>query len=105
MSLNKVILVGNVGQDPQVRYFDNGNAVANFRLATTERGYRTQNGTEVPERTEWHNVGLWRGLAETAENKQVILCGSTKVAKIVDLSNRICYDKPGNKRNSKRKIT
>ena len=67
MSLNKVILVGNVGQDPQVRYFDNGNAVANFRLATTERGYRTQNGTEVPERTEWHNIVANRERAQFVE--------------------------------------
>ncbi len=67
MSLNKVMLIGNVGKDPEVRYLDNGVAVATVVLATSERGYRLQNGTEVPERTEWHNVVLWRGLAETAE--------------------------------------
>ena len=67
MSLNKVMLIGNVGKDPDVRYLDNGVAVASLVLATSERGYRLQNGTEVPERTEWHNVVLWRGLAETAE--------------------------------------
>lgn len=67
MSLNKVMLIGNVGKEPDVRYLDNGVAVATFPLATSERGYRLQNGTEVPERTEWHNVVLWRGLAETAE--------------------------------------
>ncbi|WP_288155466.1 single-stranded DNA-binding protein [Phocaeicola sartorii] len=67
MSLNKVMLIGNVGKEPEVRYLDNGVAVASVVLATTERGYRLQNGTEVPERTEWHNVVLWRGLAETAE--------------------------------------
>lgn len=67
MSVNKVILIGNVGRDPDVRYVDAGVAVATFPLATTERGYKLQNGTEVPERTEWHNVVLWRGLAETAE--------------------------------------
>jgi single-strand DNA-binding protein len=67
MSINKVILVGNVGKDPEVRYFDNGGAVANFSLATTERGYKLANGTEVPEKTEWHSIVLWRGLAETAE--------------------------------------
>ena len=61
------MLIGNVGRDPDVRYLDNGVAVATFPLATSERGYRLQNGTEVPERTEWHNVVLWRGLAETAE--------------------------------------
>ncbi|MBU3854778.1 MAG: single-stranded DNA-binding protein [Candidatus Paraprevotella stercoravium] len=67
MSLNKVMLIGNVGKDPDVRYLDNGVAVASFPLATTERGYRLQNGTEVPDRTDWHNIVLWRGLAEVAE--------------------------------------
>ena len=67
MSVNKIILLGNVGKDPEVRYFDNGGAVANFTLATTERGYTAANGTQVPERTEWHNIVLWRGLAEIAE--------------------------------------
>ena len=67
MSVNKVILLGNVGKDPEVRYFDNGGAVANFTIATTERGYTAANGTQVPERTEWHNIVLWRGLAEIAE--------------------------------------
>ncbi|MDR1437408.1 MAG: single-stranded DNA-binding protein [Candidatus Symbiothrix sp.] len=67
MSVNKIILIGNVGKDPEVRYFDNGGAVANFSLATTERGYTAANGTQVPERTEWHNIVLWRGLAEIAE--------------------------------------
>ena len=67
MSVNKVILLGNVGRDPEVRYLDSGVAVATFSLATTERGYTLQNGTQVPDRTEWHNIVLWRGLAETAE--------------------------------------
>lgn len=67
MSLNKVMLIGNVGKDPEVRYLDSGVAVANFPLATTERGYTLQNGTQVPERTDWHNIVLWRGLAEVAE--------------------------------------
>ncbi len=56
MSLNKVILIGNVGKDPDVRYFDSGAAVANFPLATSERGYTLANGTVVPDRTEWHNI-------------------------------------------------
>ncbi len=67
MSVNKVILIGNVGRDPEVRYLDNGVAVATLTLATSERGYTLQNGTQVPERTEWHNIVLWRGLAEVAE--------------------------------------
>ena len=67
MSVNKVILIGNVGKEPEVRYLDSGVAVATFSLATTERGYTLQNGTQVPDRTEWHNIVLWRGLAQTAE--------------------------------------
>ncbi|MDD4488895.1 MAG: single-stranded DNA-binding protein [Paludibacter sp.] len=67
MSVNKVILVGNVGKDPEVRYLDKNVAVANFPLATTERGFTMQNGTQVPDRTEWHNIVAWRGLAEIAE--------------------------------------
>lgn len=67
MPINKAILLGNVGKDPEVRYLDNGVAVASFTLATTERGYTLQNGTQVPERTEWHNIVAWRGLAEIAE--------------------------------------
>ncbi len=66
-SVNKVILVGNVGSDPEVRYLERGTAIANFNLATTERGYTMQNGTQVPDRTEWHPIVLWRNLAEWAE--------------------------------------
>jgi single-strand DNA-binding protein len=67
MSVNKVILIGNVGKDPDIRYFDNGSAVVNFPLATTERGYTAANGTQIPDRTEWHNIVCWRGLAKVAE--------------------------------------
>lgn len=67
MSLNKVQLIGRVGQEPSVKYFDANQAVATFPLATTDRGYTLANGTQVPERTEWHNIVLWRGLAQVAE--------------------------------------
>ncbi len=67
MSVNKVILIGNVGKDPDVRYIENNVCVANFTLATTERGYTTQNGVQIPDKTEWHNIVAWRGLAEVAE--------------------------------------
>ena len=67
MSINKVILVGNVGKDPEIKYFDNDSAKANFSLATSERGYTAANGTQVPERTEWHNIVCWRGLAKIVE--------------------------------------
>lgn len=72
MSLNKVMLIGNVGKDPEVRYLENNPApqgtnpkVAQFTLATTER-FRDRNG-EVRENTEWHNIVAWRGLADLAE--------------------------------------
>lgn len=61
------MLIGYVGVDPEIRYVDANVCVASLRLATTERGYKLQNGTEVPDRTEWHNIILWRGLAETVE--------------------------------------
>lgn len=67
MSVNKVTLIGNVGKDPDVRYLDNHVCVANTTLATSDRAYTLQNGTQVPERTEWHNLVFWRGLAETVE--------------------------------------
>ena len=67
MSVNKAILVGNVGKDPEVRYFEKDVAVAHFTMATTERAITLANGTQVPERTEWHNIVAWRGLATLAE--------------------------------------
>lgn len=63
--VNKVILIGNVGADPEVRYLDGGVAVANIRLATTE-SYKNKNGERV-DQTEWHNIVLWRGLAQVVE--------------------------------------
>ena len=63
--VNKVILIGNLGKDPEVKYLDNGVAVANFSLATTEN-YKNKEGERVSQ-TEWHNIVLWRGLAEVAE--------------------------------------
>ena len=65
--MNKVMLIGNVGADPQVKYLDQGVCVAQVRLATTERGYTLQNGTQVPDRTEWHTCIFWRKLGETVE--------------------------------------
>lgn len=64
MSVNKVILVGRLGRDPEVRYMPNGEAVANFGVATSET-WKDRNG-ERQERTEWHNVTLYRKLAEIA---------------------------------------
>ena len=61
------MLIGNVGKDPDVRYHDADQAVAQFPLATTERGYTLQNGTKVPDHTDWHNLVVWRGLAKVVE--------------------------------------
>ena len=63
--VNKVILVGHLGKDPEVRHLDSGVAVANFSLATTE-SYTNKQGERVNQ-TEWHNIVLWRGLADVAE--------------------------------------
>ena len=65
--MNKVMLIGNVGKEPQVRYLDTGICVAQISLATTEKGYTLQNGTQVPDRTEWHSVIFWRKQAEVVE--------------------------------------
>lgn len=67
MSLNKVMLIGHVGMEPEVKYVEQGLAVASLRLATSEPGYTLENGTQVPERTEWHNIVLWRKQAELVE--------------------------------------
>lgn len=68
MSVNKVILVGNVGADPEVKYVEANLPVARIRLATSEGGFKRQDGTEVPERTEWHSIVAWRGLGKLAES-------------------------------------
>lgn len=67
MSLNRVVLIGNVGKVPEIRYIDKSVCTATFSLATSSPGYTLPNGTNVPERTEWHRILLWRRLAEIAE--------------------------------------
>jgi len=97
MSVNKVILVGNVGDDPQVRYVEKNVAVANFSVATSERAYTTSSGTQVPERTEWHSIVAWRGLAEIAEK---YVRKGTQVYIEGKLQSRSWTDKDGGKRYS-----
>jgi single-strand DNA-binding protein len=65
MSVNKAILVGNVGKDPETRYLEGGTVVSRFPLATSEV-YKNRSGERITN-TEWHNIVLWRGLAEVAE--------------------------------------
>ena len=91
--VNKVILIGNLGKDPEVRHLDNGRAVANFSLATSET-YKNKQGERVTN-TEWHNIVLWTPLAEIAEKflkkgGQVYIEGK--------LTTRSWDDQEGNKR-------
>ena len=95
MAINKVILLGNVGKDPEVRYLDNGVSVANFTLATSERGYTAANGTVVPEKTEWHNIVAWRGLAQIAER---YIRKGTQIYVEGKIRSRSYDDNTGNKR-------
>ena len=96
MSLNKVMLIGNVGRDPEVRYLDgqSGNAkVATFTLATTER-YRDRNG-ETRENTEWHNIVAWRNTADVVER---FVKKGTQLYIEGRLRTRAWDDQTGNKR-------
>lgn len=93
MSVNKVILVGNVGKDPEVRYLDNNVAVAKFSLATSET-YKNRNNEKVTN-TEWHNIVLWRAQAEFAE--KYIKKGSQLYIE-GKIQNRSYNDKDGNKK-------
>lgn len=66
-SVNQCLIIGNVGKDPEIKTFDNGIKVASFSVATSTGGYKKQDGTDVPEKTSWHNIVAWRGLADIAE--------------------------------------
>ena len=95
MSINKVILVGNVGNNPKVQTFSTGN-VAQFSIATTERGYTLQNGTQVPDRTEWHNVIAWGKTADVIaryvhKGSKLYIEGKIKTRSYDDNQGRKCY--------------
>jgi single-strand DNA-binding protein len=92
--VNKVILVGNLGKDPEVRHLEGGTTVARFTLATNDY-YKDKSGNRV-ERTEWHNVALWRDLAEVAEKylrkgQQVYLEGRIRTRQYQDKDNQTRY--------------
>lgn len=91
--VNKVIIVGNLGKNPEVRNLDNGKKVVNFPLATSET-YKDRNGERVTK-TEWHNVVLWSPLAEIAEK---YLAKGSQVYIEGKLTTRSWEDKDGNKR-------
>jgi len=92
--VNKVILIGNLGADPEIRHLQNGVSVANFRLATSET-YKDKTTGEKREQTEWHNVVAWRGLAEITEK---YLRKGSKVYVEGKLRNRQYQDKDGQTR-------
>ena len=88
MSVNKVILLGYAGKDPEVKEVA-GTKVANLSLATTEKGYTLQNGIQVPDRTEWHSLIFWKGLAEVVEKyvrkgSQIYIEGKIKTRQYED---------------------
>ncbi|MFD2783833.1 single-stranded DNA-binding protein [Hymenobacter rubripertinctus] len=93
-SVNKVILIGHLGKDPEVRHLEGGNSVANFTMATNEY-FKDKQGTRV-ERTEWHNISAWRGLAELAEKylrkgQQVYVEGRIRTRQYQDKENQTRY--------------
>ncbi|GAB3637783.1 hypothetical protein GCM10027422_33730 [Hymenobacter arcticus] len=92
--VNKVILVGNLGKDPEVRHLEGGNSVAHFTLATNEY-YKDKQGARV-ERTEWHNISAWRGLAELTEKylkkgSQVYIEGKLRTRQYQDKDQQTRY--------------
>jgi single-strand DNA-binding protein len=94
MSVNKVILVGNVGKDPETRHLEGGNTVCKFSLATSEV-YKNKEGEKITN-TEWHNIVLWRGLAEIAEKyvkkgSQVYIEGRIRTRSYTDQDNNTRY--------------
>lgn len=93
MSVNKAILVGNVGNDPEIRHLEGGTAVANFSIATSE-SYKDKNGERITK-TEWHNIVAWKGLAEIVEKY-------VKKGQQLYIEGKICSrsweDKEGNKK-------
>lgn len=93
-SVNKVILIGNLGKAPEVRHLENGAVVANFPIATSE-SYTDKNTGQRVDQTEWHNIVLWRGLAEVAEK---YLHKGSKVYIEGKLKTRQWQDKDGNTR-------
>ena len=100
-SVNKVILVGNLGKDPEIRHLENGATVANFSIATSEN-YKDRKTGEKVSQTEWHNIVAWRGLAEIAEK---YLKKGQKVYIEGKLKTRSWQDQDGNNRYSTEVIT
>ena len=100
-SVNKVILIGNLGKDPEIRHLENGATVANFSIATSEN-YKDRKTGEKVSQTEWHNIVAWRGLAEIAEK---FIKKGDKIYIEGKLKTRTWQDKEGNNRYSTEVIT
>jgi single-strand DNA-binding protein len=93
--INKVILVGNLGQDPEIRVFQNGDSVANITVATSET-WKDKNTGEQREKTEWHRISMFKKLAEIAsqylkKGSKVYIEGSLKTRKWQDKTGNECY--------------
>lgn len=95
MAINKAIIIGNVGADPIIRVTSNNETVAGLRVATTEKGYTLKNGTQVPDRTEWHSITAWGQRAEYIKN---YITKGTKVYVEGSIHTREWEDKQGVKR-------
>lgn len=93
--VNKVILLGNAGKDPDVRHLEGGVTVASFPLATTEH-FKDKNSGEKREQTEWHNIVMWRALAESVEKSE--LRKGDRVYLEGKIRTRKWQDKDGNQR-------
>jgi len=92
MAVNKVMLLGNVGAEPKVTTLSDGTVCAQFSLATTERAKQLSNGKIVPERTDWHNIVAWRGIAGIVSNyvhkgSKVCVIGKLRQRKYLDKQN------------------
>lgn len=96
--MNKVMLIGNVGKEPEVHYYDADQCVASFPLATREKGYVLPNGTQVPDQTDWHNIVLFKNLAKYAE--RYIHKGDK-----IYIEGRIRYRNVDDKKGMRRQIT
>jgi|AntRauTorckE5430_2_1112549.scaffolds.fasta_scaffold00760_4 single-strand DNA-binding protein len=97
ISLNRVTLVGRLGQDPEIRYLDNGVAVGRFSLATSER-YKDSEGNWQERPTEWHNIVVWRNLAERTEKE-------LKKGMAIYVEGQINYRTFDDKDGNQRKVT
>ena len=96
MSVNKATILGNLGNDLQIKTFDNGGKVAQFAVATTVRGFTTKDGRQVPERTEWHNIVVHGKLAEVVEKylfkgSKIYLEGELRTRNYTDQNNVTRY--------------